>query len=198
MNKYYNNTKKNIITTFNIPINEESKDKLFSLATSLNLSELEEFITTNSISLHVKNNNNQSIIHVMLNAESTINEEELLRCIKFLVVRGAPISSIDNFNQTPIFICIKKNYSQIFKYLLDNNASLDINTYDDITPMHIICHSQHETYNRKSIENLIPEKIPKIKMEKYKYIYDKIKKNINLKIFNDIVKEFYVDDKKED
>jgi hypothetical protein len=198
MNKYYNNTKKNIITTFNIPINEESKDKLFSLATSLNLSELEEFITTNSISLHVKNNNNQSIIHVMLNAESTINEEELLRCIKFLVERGAPISSIDNFNQTPIFICIKKNYSQIFKYLLDNNASLDINTYDDITPMHIICHSQHETYNRKSIENLIPEKIPKIKMEKYKDIYDKIKENIDLKIFNDIVKEFYVDDKKED
>jgi hypothetical protein len=202
MSKYQ--PKKSNIIIPEININQESKDKLFSLASSLNLSELEEFITTNSIPLNVKNNNNESIIHVILKAESTIDEEELLRCIKFLISRDAPISSIDNSSLTPILLCINKNYNKIFEYLLDNGASLDINTYDNLTPLHILSQPKHDTYNTENIKNIIPEKIPKIKMENYKKIYEEIIKKLDLsdtselKIFSDIAKQFYYDDERED
>jgi hypothetical protein len=201
------------VTTFlpDIPINDESKDKLFSLASSHNLSELEEFITTDSISLNVKNNNNKSIMHVLLEAESTIDEEELLRCIKFLVERGAPISSIDNDNLTPLFICIKKKYSEIFKFLLEKGASLDINTNDDLTVLHALAKPEHITYDAKGIQSIIPEKIPKITMEGYEDVYKNIvdaivKDSSNAKtIFDDIIKkfgiiskQFYYNDERED
>jgi hypothetical protein len=210
MNKYY--TKKGNIFQPDIPINEESKDNLFSFATSHNLSELEEFISTNSISLDVTNNNNQTIMHAILEGESTTDEEELLRCIKFLVERGAPISSIDNLNLTPLFICIKKNYPLIFKYLLEIGASLDINTYDNLTVLHELSKPKHTTYDATGIQDLIPEKLPKMDMEKYKEVYTKINKiittsidptavvtpaatelNKGLKKFETIASQFYYD-----
>lgn len=198
MNK--NLAKKNIFLP-DIPINEESKDKLFSLVSSHNLSELEEFITTDSISLNVKNNNNESIIHILLKGESPTDEEELLRCIKFLVERGAPISSIDNENLTPLFICIKKKYSKIFKFLLDKGASLDINTNDDLTVLHVLSQPEYTTYNAKGIQELIPEKLPKITMEGYEQVYKDIVNKIDpnkLNIFKTIAKQFYYHDERED
>jgi hypothetical protein len=216
MNKYH--TKK--VSSFlpDIPINEESKDKLFSYATSHSLSELEEFITTNSISLHIKNNNNQTIMHILLQGESTTDEKELLRCIKFLVERGAPISSIDKFNLTPLFICIKKNYSIIFTYLLEIGASLDINTYDNLTVLHILSQPEHVTYDGNGIKDIVPIKLPEIEIEKYKEIDTKINEALGINKTNvsklsvpiqqefdryldnlkTIVKQFYYDNEKED
>jgi ankyrin repeat protein len=172
MNKYPIKKINNFLP--DILINEESKDKLFSFAFSHNLFELEEYITTHSISLNVTNNNNQTIMHAILQGESTTDEEELLRCIKFLVERGAPISSIDRFYLTPLFICIKKNYPLIFKYLLEQGASLDINTYDNLTVLHLLSHPDHITHDDNGIKNLIPEKLPKFDIEKYKEVYTKI------------------------
>ena len=189
-----------------IPINEESRDKLFSLAISHDLSGLEEFITTNSISLNVKNNNNQTIIHVLLDSENTTDEKELLRCITFLVDRGAYISSSDKFLLTPLFICIKKNYSDIFSYLLKNGASLNINTYDDLTVMHELAKSEHITYDANGIQSIIPEKLPKFDIEKYNEIKTKIdnilSSNITLQgdLINikNITRHFYYNDYTED
>jgi hypothetical protein len=204
---YKNNTRK--VNNFlpDILINEESKDKLFSYASSHNFSELEEFITTNSISLEVKNNNNQSITHVLLLGESTIDENELLRCIKFLVERGAPISIIDNSNLTPLFICIKKNYPKIFKYLLEEGASLDINTYDNLTVLHEIVKPEYTTYDANGIQSIIPDKLPKITMEGYETVYKEILDAIEKKLennadplrtdfdkFKTIAKQFYYSD----
>jgi hypothetical protein len=203
---YKNNTRK--VNNFlpDILINEDSKDKLFSYASSHNLPELENFITTNSISLEVKNNNNQSITHVLLLGESTIDENELLRCIKFLVERGAPISIIDNSNLTPLFICIKKNYPKIFKYLLDKGASLDINTYDNLTVLHEIVKPEYTTYDANGIQSIIPDKLPKITMEGYETVYTEILNVIENKLANDntlktnfdkfktIAKQFYYND----
>ena len=203
MNK--NNYSVNKINSFipDIPINEESRDNLFSLATSHKIEELEEFITSNSISLNVKNNNNQTIIHVLLDTENTTDEKELLRCIKFLVNRGAYISSSDNFLLTPLFICIKKNYLDIFTYLLDNEASLNINTYDNLTVMHVLAQSRYNTYDANGIQSIIPEKLPKITMEKYKIVYEEIqnalqKINFDISILDDIAKQFYYHDEKEE
>jgi hypothetical protein len=205
MNKYQPKKVNNFLP--DIPINVDSKDKLFSLASSHNLSELEEFITTDSISLNVKNDKNQSIMHVLLEGDSPTDEEELLRCIKFLVERGAPISSIDNSNLTPLFICIKKKYSKIFKFLLEKGASLDINTNDDLTVLHEIAKPEHTTYDEKGIQDLIPEKVPKITMEGYEQVYkdiidaiqDKLNDNtLDLSIFQNIAKQFYYHDERED
>jgi hypothetical protein len=203
MNK--NNYSVNKINSFipDIPINEESRDNLFSLATSHKIEELEEFITTNSISLNVKNNNNQTIIHVLLDTENTTDEKELLRCIKFLVNRGAYISSSDNFLLTPLFICIKKNYLNIFNYLLDNGANLNINTYDNLTVMHVLAQSGYNTYDANGIQSIIPEKLPKITMEKYKIVYEKIqdalqKLNVDISILDTIAKQFYYHNEKEE
>jgi len=159
-----------------IPINEESRDNLFSLATSHDLAGLEDFITTNSISLNVKNNNNQTIIHVLLETNTIIDELELLRCIKFLIERGAPISSSDKFLLTPLFICIKKKYHNIFKYLLEKGASLDITTYNKQTVLHVLSQPEYVTYDENGIKNLIPEKLPKFDIEKYKEIKEEINK----------------------
>ena len=214
MNKYYTKKVNNFLP--DILINEESKDKLFNFATSHNLSDLEDFITTNSISLNVTYNNNQTIMHVLLEGESTTDEEELLRCIKFLVERGAPISSIDKFNSTPLFICIKKNYPLIFNYLLNEGASLDINTYDNLTVLHILSQPKYTLYDASGIQDLIPEKLPKMDMEKYKEDYKKINKaittnidpatvtpaavqlNTGLEKFETIAKQFYYDGGMED
>jgi hypothetical protein len=205
MSKYNYPVKK--INSFlpDIPINEESRDKLFSLAISHDLSGLEEFITTNSISLNVRNNNNQTIIHVLLDSENTTDEKELLRCITFLVDRGAYISSSDKFLLTPLFICIKKNYFDIFKYLLEKGANTNINTYDNITVMHELAKSEHITYDANGIQSIIPEKLPKFDMEKYNVIKTKIDNVLFLIPINPIFKElkniaaqFYYDDEKED
>ena len=206
MNKYNYSAKK--INSFipDIPINEESRDKLFSLAISHDLSGLEEFITTNSISLNVKNNNNQTIIHVLLDSENTTDEKELLRCITFLVDRGAYISSSDKFLLTPLFICIKKNYFDIFNYLLNNGASLNINTYDDLTVMHELAKSEHITYDANGIQSIIPEKLPKFDIEKYNEIKTKIDnilssdKTFQTDLINikEIATHFYYNDYTED
>ena len=202
MSKYNYPVKK--INSFlpDIPINEESRDKLFSLAISHDLSGLEEFITTNSISLNVRNNNNQSIIHVLLDSENTTDEKELLRCITFLVDRGVYISSSDKFLLTPLFICIKKNYFDIFKYLLEKGANTNINTYDNITVMHELAKSEHITYDANGIQSIIPEKLPKFDMEKYNVIKTKIDNvlylNPNFKELKNIAAQFYYDDEKED
>jgi hypothetical protein len=202
MSKYNYPVKK--INSFlpDIPINEESRDKLFSLAISHDLSGLEEFITTNSISLNVRNNNNQTIIHVLLDSENTTDEKELLRCITFLVDRGVYISSSDKFLLTPLFICIKKNYFDIFKYLLEKGANTNINTYDNITVMHELAKSEHITYDANGIQSIIPEKLPKFDMEKYNVIKTKIDNVLFLnpifKELKNIAAQFYYDDEKED
>ena len=212
-----------------IPINENYKEKIFSLASSHELAELEDFITTNSISLKIKNEDNETITHVLLKGENTTPENELLRCIKFLVERGAPISSIDKDYLTPLFICIKKKYSEIFKYLLSQHANTDIKTYDNLNVLHEIAKPEHTIFDVKSgIQDLIPERLPKITMEGYKDVYneiqtevdkvnkvdkvdeddkvdkvdeDLIKVNEDLKTFGDIAKQFYDidnDNKEED
>ena len=158
MSKYnYPNKKINSFIP-DIPINEDSRDKLFSLATSHDIGELENFITTNSISLNVKNNNNQTIIHVLLDTENRTDEKELLRCIKFLVERGVYISNSDKSLVTPLFICIKKNYQEIFKYLLEKGANSNINTYDNLTIMHVLAQPGYITYDANGIQSIIPEK----------------------------------------
>ena len=81
MNKFQFKSSNN--NPLQIPINENYKEKIFSLASSHELSELEDFITTNSISLKLKNDKNETITHVLLKGESTILEDELLRCMKF-------------------------------------------------------------------------------------------------------------------
>jgi hypothetical protein len=189
-----------------IPINEESRDNLFSLATSHDLAGLEDFITTNSISLNVKNNNNQTIIHVLLETNTTIDELELLRCIKFLIDRGANISSSDKFLLTPLFICIKKKYFKIFKYLLEKGASLDITTYNNQTVLHILSQPEYVTYDENGIKNLIPEKLPKFDIEKFNEIKTDINNVFNknndveegLQKFKDIATQFYYNDDTED
>ena len=188
--------------------NDDSKDKLFSLASLHNLSELENFITTNSISLNVKNDNNQTVMHVLLEAESITYENELLRCIKFLVERGAPVSSPDKSNLTPLFICIKKNYQLIFNYLLENGASLDINTYDNLTVLHVLSQPVHRTYDEKGIQNISPLKLPKIDSKEYENNYKLIADQIDalirtdlnfstrIEVFKKIAEQFYVHDNK--
>ena len=228
MNKFQFKSSNN--NPLQIPINENYKEKIFSLASSHELSELEDFITTNSISLKLKNDKNETITHVLLKGESTILEDELLRCMKFLVERGAPISSIDSYYLTPLFICIEKKYSKIFKYLLEKGASLDINTYDNLNILHTIAKPEHTIFDTKNggIQDLIPEKLPKIKMEGYKEVYEKINKviaiedavaaavagprprqrpvfspalikiNEGLQKFKTIAKQFYYDNERED
>ena len=228
MNKFQFKSSNN--NPLQIPINENYKEKIFSLASSHELSELEDFITTNSISLKLKNDKNETITHVLLKGESTILEDELLRCMKFLVERGAPISSIDSYYLTPLFICIEKKYSKIFKYLLEKGASLDINTYDNLNILHTIAKPEHTIFDTKNggIQDLIPEKLPKIKIEGYKEVYEKINKviaiedavaaavagprprqrpvlspalrkiNEGLQKFKTIAKQFYYDNERED
>ena len=228
MNKFQFKSSNN--NPLQIPINENYKEKIFSLASSHELSELEDFITTNSISLKLKNDKNETITHVLLKGESTILEDELLRCMKFLVERGAPISSIDSYYLTPLFICIEKKYSKIFKYLLKKGASLDINTYDNLNILHTIAKPEHTIFDTKNggIQDLIPEKLPKIKIEGYKEVYEKINKviaiedavaaavagprprrrpvfspalikiNEGLQKFKTIAKQFYYDNERED
>jgi hypothetical protein len=205
MNRYNYRVKK--IDNFipDIPINEDSRDNLFSLATSHDIGGLEEFITTNSISLNVKNNNNQTIIHVLLDTENTTDEKDLLRCIKFLVHKGAYISNSDNFLLTPLFICIKKNYSYIFNYLLNEGANTNINTYDNLTVMHVLAQPGYITYDANGIQSIIPDKLPKFDMEKYKIIYKEIedvfknnKTDFNITLLDEIAKQFYYHDEKED
>jgi len=205
MNRYNYRVKK--IDNFipDIPINEDSRDNLFSLATSHDIGGLEEFITTNSISLNVKNNNNQTIIHVLLDTENTTDEKDLLRCIKFLVNKGAYISNSDNFLLTPLFICIKKNYQYIFNYLLNEGANTNINTYDNLTVMHVLAQPGYITYDANGIQSIIPDKLPKFDMEKYKIIYNQIQDVLNLKsyefkitLLDEIAKQFYYHDEKED
>jgi hypothetical protein len=186
-----------------IPINENYKEKIFSLASSHELAELEDFITTNSISLKIKNEDNETITHVLLKGENTTPENELLRCIKFLVERGAPISSIDKDYLTPLFICIKKKYSEIFKYLLSQHANTDIKTYDNLNVLHEIAKPEHTIFDPKGIQDLIPERLPKITMEGYDDVYKEIQNKVqdidqNLETFRNIATQFYDIDNKED
>ena len=186
-----------------IPINDDYKDKIFSLASSHELAELEDFITTNSISLKVKNDKNETIIHALLKGESPTPENELLRCMKFLVERGAPISNIDKEYLTPLFICIKKEYPEIFKYLITQSANTDIKTYDNLNVLHVIVKPGHTIFDPKGIQDLIPERLPKITMEGYDDVYKKIQDvvdgdNTSLQTFADIAKQFYDNDNKEE
>lgn len=116
-------------------INSALTHELFLKISESDLSKLKDFIITNNITLYVKDENKNSVLHYAIkNVNLTKNEK--LELINFLIERGAPIVSYNNENITPLHLAAKYQLEEVINILISKGA--DPNVYDNqmMTPLH--------------------------------------------------------------
>lgn len=155
-------------------IDEADVNGLFSVALSGNLNDIRAFISDHNISLSVKDNEGNTVLHQVLGIEDDrINPNTRFTIVNYLVENGAPLNHANKYNVTPLHIATKNQYHRIVKYLLDNGADPNaINSYK-MTPLHIASRGQRKLCMKDPVGGAI---IPKPEFEKREDISDLTKK----------------------
>lgn len=117
-------------------IDEATIQRLFLLVDNGEFSEIKKFMSANTVSLSVQNEMQESLLHVVINSENIVTEEEKLLIVKYLTGRGAKVNAYDKNNMTPLHLAAKKQYPQIVKYLLDHGADPNFEDNRKMTPLH--------------------------------------------------------------
>jgi len=139
---------------------EGDVNTLFATMLDGDYQKIKNIISDKNISLHVRNAEGQSLIHIVLENNATgMKENHKYEIIKELIDRNAPISAQDKNNVTASHLACKYQYSTILKLLIENGA--DINKKDNLnmTPLHYAVQGSIELCKeRKKVGSLIPKK----------------------------------------
>lgn len=129
------------------------------------------------MSLNIRNANGQSLIHVVLeNNSSGMKEDHKYELIKLLINYGASVSAFDKNNVTALHLASKYQYPKIVKLLLDSSKNVNsngnfgmnpiVNVSDNLemNPLHYAVQGNVETCKkRKKVGSLIPKSVSTIK-----------------------------------
>ena len=96
-------------------------------------------IITTDIKLTFTDNDNNSVIHVLVNAsDRQISEDTKLRLLEFFINRGAPINSYNKLGLTPLHIAIGNNSIKVVEYLLKHGANSNAEvSRTKLLPLHL-------------------------------------------------------------
>lgn len=159
--KYKKKVFKPIEKKYNPPINinYDIINKLFSIINNGDILQIKDYMLSNNINLNVLNENNESILHIIIK-NSQLNEYEKLQLVNYAVDRLAPLDVSDKiFGKTPLHYAAELQLGEIIDLLLKNYA--DINRRDILgkTPLHYLvlgsqveCSDSSVNYNLKNIK----------------------------------------------
>jgi len=142
-------------------------------------------IITPDIKLTFTNNDNESVIHVLVGAsDRLISEDTKLRLLEFFINRGAPLNSYNKFGFTPLHIAISNNSVKVVKFLLKHgaNSNAEVNR-TKLLPLHLALKSSVGVCTELIIpQQLVPDE---------KKDVDELRNVINNKIISTFDSRFF-------
>ena len=172
---------RNIVNFDNMKITD-----LFTRVNNMNIHEIKQFMLMENIPLSVVDNNNNTLIHIVLmNSNDTIKtEQQRLTMIRFLYNEGVNPDAMNNMNTTPLHIACMKQYSSIVDYLV-KEVGVNTNYTDNNmnTPLHHFFSGKIrlEELNDSGIRGLIIPKSKKIDQDRIDE-WKRIRSNIWIQI----------------
>ena len=127
-NKQPFNKQQSFFSKPNVPekkIDESLVDKLFLYASEGNLLKLKSYVISNNLTLNVRKENGQNILHVIID-NSNINESQKIDLINFAINFGANINAITTGNITPLHLAAKIQSRKICELLIKNGANVNM------------------------------------------------------------------------
>jgi len=108
---------------------------IFSNITSGNIGYLYEKINSD-IKLNFTDENNNSVVHILLNVDSKLLTEDIkLNILRFFINHNAPLNTYNNQKLTPLHIAILKGDAEIVKFLIDSRVNINATTNNNLTAL---------------------------------------------------------------
>jgi hypothetical protein len=155
-------------------IDEETKNFIISNLVAGNFNIIFDKITPD-MSLSFTDNENNSLIHLLLlTNDKLIPEETKIKLINIFVKKGAPINTYNKQKLTPLHIAINNGNDKIVKLLLEKGANPNAVTNNNLLPIHLalkknigLCREliipknigDIEKKNKNELKNIIHNKI---------------------------------------
>jgi ankyrin repeat protein len=164
------------VEIFQPNIDEEFIKLIFANIISGNVSYLFEKISPD-INLNFTDENNNSVVHLLLKADSKlITEETKINLLKFFINHNAPLNSYNREKLTPLHIAILNGDTEIVKFLIDHRVNLNAPTNNNLNPLFLAL---------KNNVNMCPDLImPKELNKDEKKDENELKKKIQEDIIN--------------
>ena len=154
------NNRINTIASPNIYINEEANNKLFSIISSGNYNEIKNAITSNKFNIKALNENNDTIVHLLLNGDNqNINSENIINILKILKTFNIFLNNKNKTGVRPIHLACKLGNYEITKFLLKDNIDLSVKDYLGKTPFHYVIQGKIVTADNVEEIKIEPETI---------------------------------------
>jgi ankyrin repeat protein len=143
-------------TTNLVPnIDTEFKNKIFALINTGDFGKLKDNINE-SIKLTFSDQNNNSVVHLLLNVDNKIIPEDTkLKMLKYFIKCGAPVNTYNKFKKTPLHIAIEKSHHVIVDFLVQNGANSNATTLNNYTPIQLAIVPKIQG----CLKNIIPEEM---------------------------------------
>jgi ankyrin repeat protein len=136
-------------------IDTEFKNKIFALINTGDFGKLKDNINE-SIKLTFSDQNNNSVVHLLLNVDNKIIPEDTkLKMLKYFIKSGAPVNTYNKFKKTPLHIAIEKSHHVIVHFLIENGANPNATTLNNYTPIQLAIIPKIQG----CLKNIIPEEM---------------------------------------
>jgi hypothetical protein len=158
-NKYSTMGNTNLVPNIDI----EFKNKIFALINTGDFGKLKDNINE-SIKLTFSDQNNNSVVHLLLNVDNKIIPEDTkLKMLKYFIKCGAPVNTYNKFKKTPLHIAIEKSHHLIVDFLIKNGSNPNATTLNNYTPIQLAIVPKIQG----CLKNIIPEEMfPKASKDK--------------------------------
>jgi hypothetical protein len=171
-------------------IDTEFKNKIFALINTGDFGKLKDNLNE-SIKLTFSDQNNNSVVHLLLNVDNKIIPEETkLKMLKYFIKTGAPVNTYNKFKKTPLHIAIEKSHHLIVDFLIKNGSNPNATTLNNYTPIQLAIVPKIQG----CLKNIFPEEMfPKASKDRdliRVQLFDYIKKVLttdNPKLINDSI-----------
>lgn len=169
-------------------INQSIIQELFLKIIEGDISMIKNFILSNNITLNVKDEKGNSVLHQALR-NTNLTKGEKLELVNFLLDHGAPIVSYNDENITPLHLAVKNQLYDIITIFLDKGADPNVVDNQFMTPLHYAVQG-------KSVEcpaNSVHKKIITDALTKPNILLDEMVKNIRkLMLEDDSINQYLV------
>ncbi len=116
-------------------LNQSSIQELFLKIAEGDLFKIKDYILVNNMTLDVRDENNNSVIHNVIK-NSNLTKNEKIEMVNFLIDRGAPVMTYNNENVTPLHLASKYQIEEIINILLEKGADPNVIDSQYMTPLH--------------------------------------------------------------
>ena len=144
-------------------INPALTQELFLRISEGDISRLKDFILTNNITLYVKDDHGNSVLHHVIKNKN-FTKSEKIELLNFLIDRGAPIMAFNDENVTSLHLAAKYQVEDIIDILIEKGA--DPNAIDNqfMTPLHYAVQGYNTDCNntrKHKVDNIINDTLTK-------------------------------------